>query len=467
VDRYEDVTVYPVEDTSSFLRNPAMGWAVYIDAFEKGFPDAEDYWKHQDPNIEQASILYLRLPWSELEPEEGRYAWLYDVNYQKLIRMALDRKLKLAFRVYVDSKDAYRQAAPQFVFDAGAWGYVNSHDYVTPYLYDPVFQDKFSNFVRAFAAEYDDPDTVDFIDGQGLGWWGEMHNVDYLDKAQKQQVFEWIIHLYSEHFNKVVLGGQYGKNSFEYAMQEWALREKGYMIRRDSFGSPIWLNGEDKSKILDHWPTVPVFAENCYHTFVGRPDWYQGDGFPTLRDMMTKVIEDAKELHANTLDLRIIEDATQWTQAAPDLVSDFALNGGYRFVPNRVTFPRKMESDQDYTIFHSWKNAGVGKLPNNLRNWNYKYKVAFALLDREKERVIYHWIDHAEPSDWIKGSEYTYQTSISLSNVSKGSYTFAVAIVNTAKNCEPEISLAVQNETVNKWVVLGEVNIVNRSQNYV
>ncbi|MCH5685991.1 hypothetical protein LWM68_18115 [Niabella sp. W65] len=32
-------------------------------------------------------------------------------------------------------------------------------------------------------------------------------------------------------------------------------------------------------------------------------------------------------------------------------------------------------------LSHRWKNMGWGYCPNNIPQWNYKYKVAFAILD--------------------------------------------------------------------------------------
>lgn len=457
------ITVYPEEDTSRFLRNPAMGWALYIDAFEVPFPDAQNYWNRQDPNIELASILYIRVPWAELEPEEGRFAWKYDENYRQLIQMALDRGLKLAFRVYVDSKNAYRQATPQFVFDSGAEGYANEPlypEHLTPFLYDRVFQRKLEQFVQAFADEYDNPRIVDFIDAQGLGWWGEMHSVEYMEHLQKKEIFEWIVNVYSRSFRRVLLGLQYGNNSFDAAWQDWALREKGYMIRRDSFGSPIWLSGEDKEHILRQWPAVPVFAENCYHTFASRPEWYQGDGFATLRDVMLRVVEDAKELHANTLDLRNPEDAGQWMQVAPDIVRDFAIQGGYRFVLRELTYPASVREGETLTLTHSWVNTGVGKLPNNLSNWNYKYKLSFALLDRHSGKPVYQMFDEAELSTWLKGSEYRYTSVMAPSGTAKGNYDLAAAIVDTHDGGTPAIKLAIRNAVTEElWYIIGSVTV--------
>lgn len=113
-----------------------------------------------------------------MEPEQGKYAWEHNSNYKKLIKGALDRGLKLAFRVYYDSRDDMRQATPDYVRQAGAAGYY-TNDKWSPYPDDPVFQAKLNEFTKAFAAEYDNPDIVDFIDGYNIGLWGEGHTVIY------------------------------------------------------------------------------------------------------------------------------------------------------------------------------------------------------------------------------------------------------------------------------------------------
>lgn len=106
------------EDTMSILKNPAMGWALYIDTvggrIDIGdyIPEAEFYWESVENAVPYVSHLYLRVAWAELEPQKGRYAWVYDSNFKKLIQGARDRGIKLCFSIYYLSKDAAVQATP-------------------------------------------------------------------------------------------------------------------------------------------------------------------------------------------------------------------------------------------------------------------------------------------------------------------------------------------------------------------
>ena len=86
---------------------------------------------------------------------------------KKVIQGALDRGMRLSFRVIVDSRDRKNEATPAYVFDAGA-KYYTDNGKRSPYPDDPIFQEKYAKFIEAFAQKYNNPDLVEFIDGYGL-----------------------------------------------------------------------------------------------------------------------------------------------------------------------------------------------------------------------------------------------------------------------------------------------------------
>ena len=232
-------------DLNTLIRNPASGWTLYDDANDY-VAQANTYWNQQGAAAEKyASIFYWRSRWSELEPEEGKYAWEHDENFKALIQGALDRGLKLAFRVYIDGQDNIHNGTPDFVREAGAKGYAvhklwdpaNENNNWTPYADDPVFQEKFGNFIRAFAKEFDNPEQVDFIDAYNLGWWGEGHHVQYLNNNNKFKVYQWITDLYAENFKNVLLVVNFGTEiGFEYE-KRLAIDKHDFLTRRDGIGS--------------------------------------------------------------------------------------------------------------------------------------------------------------------------------------------------------------------------------------
>ncbi len=477
----------PPYDATSLLKNPAMGWMLYVDAFyhdtanpalpDNGFPDAAAYWAAQDQSGASAlaNIQYIRVPWAQLEPSKGHYAWEQDANFIALIDGARQRHLRLAFRVYVDSQNSYRQATPEFVWHAGAQGYEetweDSHGraftYWNPTVTDRTFQLYFEAFVRAFAARFDDPDEVDFIDGQGLGWWGEMHHIRVEADEDLQSAFRWITETYANHFTRVLLGAQIG--AIPDALSDWAVRHVGYVLRRDSFGSPLWLTSIDKEKILARWPQTSVFAENCYHHLLSRSSWWEGDGFMKLRDVLLRVVSDALQLHANTLDLRGPEDASAWMRHARDLVEHFARRGGYRFHVSAIRYESVIDDDRKMRIHHSWINYGVGKLPNDTPNWNHKYRVAFALLDIQSGiSAKISVVTDVDPSDWLQNQENAYSSETCWNEVDAGKYSLGLAIVDSQHDNKPSITLAtILPQTKTGWYKIGTVQLADRSKGAV
>lgn len=456
--------VNPLPDTVSLLRNPCMGWGLYDDANDE-VQNADEYWKAQDKAARKyGSFFYVRWRWSDMEPEEGRYAWLYDENYKKLIKGALDRGLKLSFRIYNNSQDNIRQSTPDYVRQAGAKGYMakgGSDTLWTPYPDDPVFLAKLEVFVKALAHEYDDPDIVDFVDAYNIGWWGECHNIRLLEPQNLEMVFERITTIYSSNFKKVLLALPFNSQIGFETEKRIAIEPKGYVMRRDGLGS-MWFT-EKEQEI-----TQQMFGKTL---FIGESCWWGSCSdsvkpfatdkvykLNTWREVYELTCKHAIENGFNTLDLRELPETRGWTEIAPDLVSQFIAKGGYRFYPPSVSLPAQATVGEKNEIVHVWKNLATGYLPNNVKNWGYKYKPAFALLDANNQVVKLYTDKDAEPSCWLYGHEYTYTLPVQFEDVPAGNYKWAVAIVDQSKMNIPGIRLALASNTpVNGWYILGDL----------
>lgn len=462
-------TIKPVYDSTSLLRNPAMGWGLYDDASDE-VQNAERYWAAQDQAARKhASFFYVRWRWSDMEPEEGKYAWIYNENFKKLIQGARDRGLKLCFRVYDNGQDNIRPGTPQFVKQAGAKGYevrAGLDIHWTPYPDDPVFQEKWSNFVQAFAKEYDNPDLVDFVDGFAIGAWGEAHSIRLLDPDNLEKVFDWYTTLYSQNFKKVLLALPFNGQVGFATEKRIAIDHKGYNMRRDGLGS-MWFTDKEKEFAKQMFGKVLLIGESCYwgcSTDDCRP--YENDRkykFNSWKDVYALTYKEAIDYHFNTLDLREIPETKGWTELAPQLVKGFIEQGGYRFFPASVTIPAGFNPNEQVNIMYSWVNKGNGYLPNNNIRWNYKYKPAIAILNEQGEPVKY-WVDEkAEPSLWLEtGKLYTYTLSVKLPQLPKGKYSWAISIVDRIKNNTPGIKLAIQSGALqNGWSRLTEFVINN------
>ena len=183
--------------------------------------------------------------------------------------------------------------------------------------------------------------------------------------------------------------------------------------------------------------------------------------FNSWKDVYKLTYKHALEYGFNTLDLREVPETQGWTTKAHDLVQGFISKGGYRLYPSTVTLPVVAKKDNKVQIEHSWKNMGTGYLPNNVKNWNYKYKPAFALLNNEN-KIIKLYIDPvADPSLWLGEKEYSYTLPITFEGVPPGDYKWAIAIVDQSQKNIPGIRLAITiDQEINGWYVLDKFSLI-------
>lgn len=463
------VTVRFCPDTTEVIDNPLCGWVMYL-----GRNWDENFWEEQGYDnmpadsgriavkvSDYASVAYLRTSWSSMEPEEGKYFWKDpDNRLSRLVRSVLNRGMKIAFRIVVDGRDQGANT-PEFVFDAGARYYLQDESLPsqkTPFPQDPVFRKHYGEFIEAFADEFNDPDKTAFIDGYGLGKWGEGHNVVYepgnavsdSTSYYKEDTMEWITGLYSRTFTKVPLfinyhrhigapvseGRQVNPDS-EHLLQ--IAIDNGYGLRADSFGmnNQDWGYNDWERSFVKEWAfRVPVIMEGGW--IVGQHSWWKDPaGYRTPKDVRIGEFVTSREEKVNMMDFRAGKETASWFYDAFDYVKRFVAEGGYRLYPVEVTAPLKIRNGKPLTISHKWTNIGWGYCPNNIRQWDYKYRVAFALVDADG-RVVATFIDYSsDPSQWLKGNVSEYDFSFTPENVPRGKYTLAIGIVDTSKEDNP------------------------------
>ena len=154
-------------------------------------------------------------------------------------------------------------------------------------------------------------------------------------------------------------------------------------------------------------------------------------------------------------------ETNSWFTDVYSLVQKFNTSGAYRLYPDKISLPQSMHSGSTVTITHQWENAGWGYCPNNVPQWNYKYKVAFALLNRNDSSVAALFVvSDAEPSKWIKGKPVAYTFKPVIQGVTAGEYIWAVGIVDTTKKNAIGISLGAKgNFTASGWLPLFNVTV--------
>ncbi len=438
-------------DMHSNLKNPYMGWTLYSEGKQR-HTDGKAYWQEQDEAARKyAGVFYVRWKWEDFEPEEGHYAWEHDSVFINLIQGALERNLRLAFRVVVHT------GTPQYVLD-GAETYKHWNKQ-TPYPDDAFFLEKYTRFIAAFGKKFNDPTLVDYIDSYGLGWWGEEHNIKYKDENNKYQSHDRIVKAYAIHFNKVLNVINFGVRDEK--QKAVVYDELGFVPRRDGYASK-WFPEEEQKALLKHFPRAPIIAEACYwgtHEMDYHIEHEDGKKlWDTWADYYKDVVDLALQTHANYLDMRTRHETRRYVEEAPEQAQKFLSFGGYRILPTSISV---QSQKGQLNIDHTWTNVGVGIFPNNNRNLDYKYKIAFALFDAENQLVKKHLSHKVEPSQLLEGKKITASEMMSTLRLKKGKYQLAVGIINTQKNDSKDIKLAIKDAEIitDEWVLVSDIEL--------
>jgi len=330
--------VHP-KDTGEALVNPGMGWTMHFYSNvtrNYGSKLAPSDTLDDFPGV---STVYLRLPWSYIEPVEGKYNWaILDTPAQRWIAKGKRIALRLTC-----SEHWMKYATPEWVKKAGAKGTfyrygkgrVKKSDTWDPFFDDPVFIKKLDTFLAAVAQRYDNNPNVEFIDVGTYGLWGEGHT-HASSKQDKIEIQKLHIDLHLKHFKKTLLciSDDYAgddKPGKRFAITDYAL-SKGVTIRDDSImihpPPNHWYHAEMAQAF---WPKLPVIIETGhYGGCVKRGGWDP--------ELFLKCVED---YHASFMSIHWWPDV--FLKENREVIDKINLRMGYRLMPVKVIWPRTVE----------------------------------------------------------------------------------------------------------------------------
>lgn len=347
------VVVRPV-DTGEALANPGMGWVLHhYDniAFHYGGKLEPSDTVDDFPGV---TTVYLRIAWSHIEPQEGRFNWsVLDTPAQRW----LDKGKRIALRISC-SESFMRYATPQWVEQAGAKGYNftpgkgidPNGPYWEPDYDDPVLLEKLDRFLAALAKRYDGNPEVAFIDVGSVGVWGEGHTYASTQKPYSAETIRKHIDLHTKHFKKTLLVAnddfslqERGRETIEYAAKQ------GLGLRDDS----ILVQGGDKAYFNADfaplfWERVPVVLESeHFGPSRDRGNWKDGSQY----------LEAVEKYHASYASIHWWP--REFLAENQDLVRRINLRLGYRLQLAEASWPSEIPADGGIWFATAWQNAGV------------------------------------------------------------------------------------------------------------
>ena len=349
-------TIVHPEDTGEPLVNPQMGWTFH---YYSNIPT--NYGSRLAPSntldyFPGLSVIYLRVPWSYLEPEEGKFNWgLLDTPAQRWVNQGKRIALRLTC-----SESWTRFGTPEWVKEAGAKGYnfkpgegaTEDGPFWEPDYGDPVFLEKLDSFLAAAAARYDGNPNVDFVDIGTYGVWGEGHTWASTRQEYPTEVKKKHIDLHCKHFDKTLLaisddfaGPEKPGRHFE--IIDYA-RKKGVTLRDDS----ILVQGGENAYFHEEmaqpfWPDRPVILE-CQHY---GPSKSEGHWDP---DIYVQAVEDYHASYAS-----IHWWPRPFYEENREMIDRINMRLGYRLQLRTASWPQQMQAGTRFWFRASWRNAGV------------------------------------------------------------------------------------------------------------
>lgn len=365
------VTVTP-KATDEALVNPDMGFVMfhysnrqwgYGQRLERG--DTLDWFPG-------TSCAYFRLPWSLIEPEEGKFRWDIIDSYA---RPWIAAGKQIGFRITC-CEARYRFATPEWVKNAGAKGWFfnmkkmheiygknpseGSPDLWEPDYGDPVFLEKLEKFLQAMGRRYDGKPYVAFVDIGSVGMFGEGHTRAYLPELKKlgrdpEAAFHRHYEIFRRCFPRTTVlciddqAGSWNPHP-EPALMAHA-RRLGFGFRDDS----ILVSLPPHSWKHANWaqlfaPSAPVFVEHEHYSLSAKRGAWSDE-------LLEKAVEDYR---ASWLSIH------GWPKEELDAncreaFARIARRIGYRFELRKATWPDEVSVGKPFKIQSEWVNVGVAR----------------------------------------------------------------------------------------------------------
>ena len=461
---YKNRTFFNLErywDSTKVCNNPHKGWCIHY--YDNGITNYGNRLSANDslPDFPGLNDIYLRLAWSYLEPEEGKFNWI-------LIDSIIDRWVKwghtISFRITCKETEII-YATPEWVRKAGAKGKFIDHPDLSirawaPDYGDPVFFQKLADFHKAFAARYDGKPWVEYIDIGSIGDWGEGHTAYSGWEDVPVSIIKKHIDLYKRFYKKSVLivsddiiGQRNNDDGGDYEIYHYCL-SKGLGFRDDSgnvewyknlgFGPSCIRTPELYSKV---YKTIPVVLESDhYGDALENGMWGDGSGFEKA----------LKEMHATIIGFHYYP--REWLKDHYGYAARLANLSGYWYFPKFAMLPDTLRKNSNYNYIRiTWENHGVAPAYN-------QYAVFIKLVNKFTGKAYVQQLKESDNRAWQPNEIIAEQCTLQLSgSIAAGEYDILVGMRDKSDfrthNRIIELSIHKNREIELGWYKLGEIPV--------
>ncbi len=454
----QTTTIKP-SDNGEVLINPGMGWTAKF---------YSNYTRHFGSFMEPSDVLdrfpgvstvYLRVPWSYLEPRKGEYNWaLFDTPAQRFIEAGKQVILRVS-----TSENWIPFGTPEWVKDLGAQGVwydvgVGPHAEGSswdPDFSDPIYLKYLDIFLGEMAKRYDGNPDIAYIDIGSYGLWGEGHtHLSSMPSPQKKERdLKLHMDMHVRHFPNTqliisddIVGSTRPGRVFP--LSEYA-RERGISLRDDSIMvSPYPNHWYHEEMVQLFWPTMPIALEHAQYGYtLARGSWD-----PDL------LVESVEAYHASYMSIhwwpyRFLADNR-------DAIDRINQRIGYRLQLRQLTWPKEIVRGKPFEVNSVWANAGVAPL--------YQGGFMALTIKDEKGGIVSVLSDetlnmrylNVGPKDAIPTTAHTSRFNVGyIAPVTRpGTYDLFVSIGR--RDGTPQIALPLDGHDGNRRYHVGQITIL-------
>ena len=456
---YKTRTLYNLEkywDSSVVCSNPHKGWEFHF--FDNGITRYQDRLKPGDylEDFPGLRTIYLRLAWSYLEPEEGKFNWeLIDT----VINRWTAKGYNISFRITCKETHYMVFATPEWVMKAGAKGTFREetkNKNWEPDYGDPVFLEKLENFHKAFAARYASKDWLEYIDIGSIGEWGEGHTAYSGWHDVPVEVVRKHIEMHRRCYPDEVLiisddylGQRDADDGSDIAILNICMKNRiGF---RDDSSCVHWYtilgfgySNIRSPEIFDMvWDKIPVVLEADHYNSIKKYNlWDEGRRFE-------KGIE---ETHASIIGFH--HWPREWLSENQSLARKLANRCGYWYFPKYAVLPDTLRRNSDNNYLKmTWENHGVAPA-------YHRYDLRLQFQNRETGKVVIISLTESDNRKWMPGrivGEY-YRLNPG-SSLQPGRYDIRVGLFDGCTGKDIPVMLALNNSRRNAegYYKMGEI----------
>ncbi len=468
----------PTWDTIRVLKNPYKGWYHHLlDNGMDGYKIKDEAVFRSFPGMDH---FYLRLAWSYLEPEEGKYDWH---RIDEVVAKYVPLGYKISFRITSKETGKYpgsvgqelngvQYATPIWVMKAGAKGVVsevwNTKSW-TPVWGDPIYLEKLNNFQRAFAARYDGKEWLRYVDIGSIGEWGEGHTSFSTKIPPTVDELKANMDVYLKNFKKSQLVVTddflyYGKSKtdtktlYDYAVSnaitlrddsplvDWYLQNnlKTWSVTNPEFYDPLYL----KKPI--------VFELQHYRMVKADGNWIGKNGagiIPKYKHSGAEIMQKAIEtMHATYIGYHGY--CEEWLADNPKLTNELANRCGYWYFPVLAGFPSVLKSGKN-DISIEWLNKGIAPA-------YHKFEVIIRLESGNPKNSFEINPFGSGNRTWLPGINKTEKYSVEIPSTTKsGDYILKFKLAEHSESGTTPIQIGLKESLIdqNGFVELGKIKI--------